>query len=87
MHEVVEDPAEGPLLLGRRVLFRRGPAGVLVHQAVQPAAARRRLLQVLDTAATCLDEKQLAAIILTIGVTDLFDRLYATTRQIAGARG
>ncbi|SOE06775.1 carboxymuconolactone decarboxylase family protein [Streptomyces sp. Ag109_G2-15] len=43
--------------------------------------------EVWDTAATYFDEKQLAAIILTIGVTNLFNRLNATTRQIAGARG
>ena len=40
-----------------------------------------------DTAATYFDEKQLAAVILLIGVTNLFNRLNATTRQIAGARG
>jgi AhpD family alkylhydroperoxidase len=40
-----------------------------------------------DQAATFFDEKQLAAIILMIGVTNLFNRLNATTRQIAGAWG
>lgn len=43
--------------------------------------------EVWDTAATHFDEQQLAAIILMIGVTNLFNRLNATTRQIAGARG
>jgi AhpD family alkylhydroperoxidase len=42
---------------------------------------------VWDAAATFFDEKQLAAIVLTIGVTNLFNRLNATTRQIAGAWG
>ncbi|MFF8406772.1 carboxymuconolactone decarboxylase family protein [Streptomyces sp. NPDC014846] len=42
---------------------------------------------VWDTAATYYDEKQLAAIVLMIGVTNLFNRLNATTRQIAGAWG
>ncbi|MFD7558546.1 MULTISPECIES: carboxymuconolactone decarboxylase family protein [unclassified Streptomyces] len=43
--------------------------------------------EVWDTAATYFDEKQLAAIILMIGVTNMFNRLNATTRQIAGAWG
>lgn len=38
--------------------------------------------EVWDTAATYFDEKQLAAIVLMIGVTNLFNRLNATTRQI-----
>ncbi|MFG2818543.1 carboxymuconolactone decarboxylase family protein [Kitasatospora sp. NPDC048365] len=40
-----------------------------------------------DTAATYFDEKQLASIVLMVGVTNLFNRLNATTRQIAGAWG
>lgn len=43
--------------------------------------------EVWDTAATYFDEKQLAAVVLMIGVTNLFNRLNATTRQIAGAWG
>ncbi|MBB5774404.1 carboxymuconolactone decarboxylase family protein [Nonomuraea jabiensis] len=43
--------------------------------------------EVWDSAATYFDEKQLAAIVLMIGVTNLFNRLNATTRQIAGAWG
>ncbi|GAB3988642.1 carboxymuconolactone decarboxylase family protein [Actinoallomurus acanthiterrae] len=43
--------------------------------------------EVWDAAATYFDEKQLAAIVLMIGVTNLFNRLNATTRQIAGAWG
>jgi len=43
--------------------------------------------EIWDTAATYYDEKQLAAIVLMIGVTNLFNRLNATTRQIAGAWG
>ncbi|MFJ9867628.1 carboxymuconolactone decarboxylase family protein [Streptomyces sp. NPDC101165] len=43
--------------------------------------------EVWDTAATYFEEQQLAAIILMIGVTNLFNRLNATTRQIAGVRG
>ncbi|GII52025.1 alkyl hydroperoxide reductase AhpD [Planotetraspora thailandica] len=43
--------------------------------------------EVWDRAATYFDEKQLAAIVLIIGVTNLFNRLNATTRQIAGAWG
>ncbi|WP_327088887.1 carboxymuconolactone decarboxylase family protein [Nonomuraea sp. NBC_01738] len=43
--------------------------------------------EVWDRAATYYDEKQLAAIVLMIGVTNLFNRLNATTRQIAGAWG
>jgi len=38
-----------------------------------------------DAAAGRYDEKQLAAIVLMIAVTNLFNRLNATTRQIAGA--
>ncbi|GAA4951784.1 carboxymuconolactone decarboxylase family protein [Yinghuangia aomiensis] len=41
--------------------------------------------EVWDAAATHFDEKQLAAIVLMIGVTNMFNRLNATTRQIAGA--
>ncbi|MFE3551605.1 carboxymuconolactone decarboxylase family protein [Streptomyces kronopolitis] len=40
---------------------------------------------VWDAAADHFDERQLAAIILTIGVTNLFNRLNATIRQPAGA--
>jgi AhpD family alkylhydroperoxidase len=43
--------------------------------------------EVWDAAATHFDEKQLAALVLMIGVTNLFNRLNATTRQIAGAWG
>jgi AhpD family alkylhydroperoxidase len=43
--------------------------------------------QVWDDAADHYDESQLAAIILMIGVTNLFNRLNATTRQVAGAWG
>ena|SRR5690349_15596790 len=38
-----------------------------------------------DDAARHHDEKQLAAIILMIATTNLFNRLNATTRQVAGA--
>lgn len=40
---------------------------------------------VWDAAADHFDERQLAAIILTIGVTNLFNRVNATIRQPAGA--
>ncbi|MFI9803714.1 carboxymuconolactone decarboxylase family protein [Streptomyces sp. NPDC052301] len=43
--------------------------------------------EIWDAAATYFDEKQLAAIVLMIGVTNLFNRLNGTTRQIAGAWG
>jgi len=43
--------------------------------------------EIWDAAATHFDEKQLAAIVLMIAVTNLFNRLNATTRQIAGAWG
>lgn len=43
--------------------------------------------EIWDAAATHFDEKQLAALVLMIGVTNLFNRLNATTRQIAGAWG
>ncbi|MFD9219656.1 carboxymuconolactone decarboxylase family protein [Streptomyces sp. NPDC002730] len=38
-----------------------------------------------DDAADHYDEQQLAALILMIGVTNLFNRLNATTKQVAGA--
>ncbi|REK85576.1 carboxymuconolactone decarboxylase family protein [Streptomyces inhibens] len=38
-----------------------------------------------DEAADHFDEKQLSAIILTIGLTNLFNRLNVTTKQLAGA--
>jgi AhpD family alkylhydroperoxidase len=43
--------------------------------------------EIWDQAADHYDERQLAALILMIGVTNLFNRLNATTRQIAGAWG
>ena len=43
--------------------------------------------EIWDAAAGHYDEKQLAAIILMIAVTNLFNRLNATTRQVAGAWG
>jgi len=43
--------------------------------------------EVWDAAAAHYDEKGLAAIVLMIAVTNLFNRLNATTRQVAGAWG
>ncbi len=40
--------------------------------------------EVWDAAASHYDEKGLASLVLMIGVTNLFNRLNATTRQIAG---
>jgi AhpD family alkylhydroperoxidase len=41
--------------------------------------------EVWDEAADHYDEQQLAALLLWIGVTNLFNRLNATTKQVAGA--
>lgn len=41
--------------------------------------------EIWDEAAKHYDEQRLAALVLMIGVTNLFNRLNATTRQIAGA--
>ena len=41
--------------------------------------------EIWDAAAAHFDEKQLAGIVLMVGVTNLYNRLNATTRQIAGA--
>jgi AhpD family alkylhydroperoxidase len=43
--------------------------------------------EIWDAAASHYDEKGLAAIVLMIAVTNLFNRLNATTRQVAGAWG
>ena len=43
--------------------------------------------EVWDEAARHYEEQQLAALVLMIGVTNLFNRLNATTRQVAGAWG
>jgi len=43
--------------------------------------------EIWDAAAAHFDEKQLAGIVLMIGVTNLYNRLNATTRQVAGAWG
>ncbi|MFC4374902.1 carboxymuconolactone decarboxylase family protein [Nocardia halotolerans] len=43
--------------------------------------------EVWDHAASYFDERQLAAIVLMIGIANMFNRLNATTRQIAGAWG
>jgi AhpD family alkylhydroperoxidase len=43
--------------------------------------------EIWDAAAAHYDEKGLAAIVLMIAVTNLFNRLNATTRQVAGAWG
>lgn len=43
--------------------------------------------EVWDAATTHYDEKGLAAIVLMVGVTNLFNRLNATTKQVAGAWG
>lgn len=42
---------------------------------------------VWDEAVKHYDEKQLAGIVLTIGVTNMFNRINATTRQIPGNWG
>ena len=41
--------------------------------------------EIWDAAAAHFDEKQLAGIVLMVGVTNLYNRLNATTRQVAGA--
>jgi AhpD family alkylhydroperoxidase len=41
--------------------------------------------EIWDEAAKHYEEKQLAALVLMIGVTNLFNRLNATTKQVAGA--
>src|SRR5262245_26772655 len=43
--------------------------------------------EIWDAAADHFGEKELAAIVLMIGVTNLFNRLNATIRQVAGAWG
>jgi AhpD family alkylhydroperoxidase len=43
--------------------------------------------EIWDEAAAHFDERGLAALVLMIGVTNLFNRLNATTRQVAGAWG
>jgi AhpD family alkylhydroperoxidase len=43
--------------------------------------------EIWDAAADHYDEKGLAAIVLMTAVTNLFNRLNATTRQVAGAWG
>ncbi len=43
--------------------------------------------EIFDEAARHYDEQGLAALILMIAVTNLFNRLNATTRQVAGSRG
>jgi AhpD family alkylhydroperoxidase len=43
--------------------------------------------EIWDAAAAHFDEKQLAAIVLTIAVTNFYNRLNVTTRQVAGAWG
>ncbi|MEU1629085.1 carboxymuconolactone decarboxylase family protein [Streptomyces sp. NPDC020096] len=40
--------------------------------------------EIWDEAAAHYDERQLAALILWIGMTNLFNRLNATTKQVAG---
>jgi alkylhydroperoxidase family enzyme len=42
---------------------------------------------VWDEAAEHFDEKQLAAIVLTIAMTNMFNRVNVTTRQIPGNWG
>jgi alkylhydroperoxidase family enzyme len=42
---------------------------------------------VWDEAAEHFDEKQLAGIVLTIAMTNMFNRINATTRQIPGNWG
>ena len=43
--------------------------------------------EIWDAAAAHFDEKKLAGIVLMVGVTNLYNRLNATTRQVAGAWG
>ncbi len=43
--------------------------------------------EIWDEAAAHFDERGLAALVLMIGVTNLFNRLNATTKQVAGAWG
>ncbi|POX39138.1 alkylhydroperoxidase [Streptomyces sp. Ru73] len=40
--------------------------------------------EVWDAAAEHFDERQLASIVLMVGVTNLFNRINVTTRQVAG---
>jgi alkylhydroperoxidase family enzyme len=63
------------------------PAMVLGAQPGWPTGRIPVTDEVWDAAAAHYDEKGLAAIVLMIAVTNLFNRLNATTRQVAGACG
>jgi alkylhydroperoxidase family enzyme len=43
--------------------------------------------EIWDAAAAHYDERGLASLVLMIAVTNLFNRLNVTTRQVAGAWG
>jgi hypothetical protein len=68
-------------VLHRRRARRTGPDRSR-HPARRPG--RSRPGEVWDEAARCYDEKGLAALVLTIATTNLFNRLNVTTRQLAG---
>ena len=78
--------ARGGGLAGDAVLHRRGARGARTPRAVTRLADRPDAVpdDVWDEAAKHYDERGLAALILQIATTNLFNRLNATTRQPAG---
>lgn len=87
---------ETPERLGTVAAWRETPyfteaerAALALAEAATRLADRSEAVtdEIWDAAAAHYDEPQLAALVLMIGVTNLFNRLNATTRQIAGAWG
>jgi alkylhydroperoxidase family enzyme len=72
---------------GGTVLLGRERAALALTEAATRLSDRSDPVPdaVWDDAADHYDEQQLAAVILMIGTTNLFNRLNATTRQVAGA--
>ena len=84
----------GGALFGLRLAVRS--LGYLPVVELLPDPARLQLLadrpdpvpdEIWDEAAWHYDEEELAALLLSIATTNVFNRLNAPTRQIAGAWG
>jgi AhpD family alkylhydroperoxidase len=95
-HRSARKAGETPERLATVVAWREAPyftdaerAALALAEAATRLADRPDPVpdQVWDAAAAHYDEQGLAAIVLMIGITSLFNRLNATTRQVAGAWG
>ena len=74
-------------MAGCALLHRRGTRALALAEAVTRVSDRADPVsdEIWEEAARHYDERALAALVLSIATTNVFNRLNVTTRQVAGA--